>query len=55
MAHATNSPVFPLLDNSYAGSIALHERLGFHKVAHFEQVGRKQERWIDVGYWQRLF
>ncbi|MFL6306035.1 MAG: GNAT family N-acetyltransferase [Candidatus Sulfotelmatobacter sp.] len=24
-----------------AASIALHERLGFHKVAHFEQVGRK--------------
>jgi phosphinothricin acetyltransferase len=35
-------------------SIRLHERLGFHKVAHFEQVGFKQDRWIDVGYWQRL-
>ena len=33
-------------------SIALHERLGFKKVAHFEQVGYKQERWVDVGYWQ---
>jgi phosphinothricin acetyltransferase len=33
-------------------SIALHERLGFRKVAHFEQVGFKQGRWIDVGYWQ---
>ena len=35
-------------------SIALHERLGFEKVAHFRQVGFKQDRWIDVGYWQRL-
>jgi L-amino acid N-acyltransferase YncA len=35
-------------------SIRLHERLGFRKVAHFEQVGYKQERWIDVGYWQLL-
>ena len=35
-------------------SIALHEKLGFHKVAHFEQVGYKQERWVDVGYWQLL-
>lgn len=35
-------------------SIALHERLGFRKVAHFEQVGFKQERWLDVGYWQLL-
>ena len=37
-----------------AASVALHERLGFRKVAHFEQVGFKQERWIDVGYWQLL-
>ena len=35
-------------------SIALHERLGFEKVAHFKQVGFKQDRWIDVGYWQLL-
>ncbi|BCT93315.1 N-acetyltransferase [Lysobacter helvus] len=35
-----------------AASIALHERLGFRKVAHFEQVGFKHDRWIDVGYWQ---
>lgn len=34
------------------GSQALHERFGFRKVAHFEQVGFKFERWIDVGYWQ---
>ena len=37
-----------------AASVALHERLGFRKVAHFEQVGYKQDRWIDVGYWQLL-
>ena len=35
-----------------AGSLALHEKLGFKKVAHFEQVGWKFDRWIDVGYWQ---
>jgi phosphinothricin acetyltransferase len=35
-------------------SVALHERCGFRKVAHFDQVGRKFGRWIDVGYWQRL-
>ncbi len=33
-------------------SIRLHERLGFTKVGHFERVGFKQDRWIDVGYWQ---
>ena len=35
-------------------SIGLHEKLGFKKVAHFEQVGFKQDRWIDVAYWQLL-
>lgn len=30
----------------------LHEKLGFEKVAHFVQVGKKFEKWIDVGYWQ---
>ncbi len=33
-------------------SVALHEKLGFRKVAHFSEVGFKQGRWIDVGYWQ---
>jgi phosphinothricin acetyltransferase len=37
-----------------AASVALHERLGFQKAAHYTQVGFKQGRWLDVGYWQRL-
>lgn len=35
-------------------SIALHEKLGFEKVAHFREIGWKFNKWIDVGYWQRL-
>lgn len=35
-------------------SVALHEKFGMKKVAHFEQVGFKFGRWIDVGYWQRV-
>lgn len=35
-------------------SVALHEKFGFKKVAHFDQVGFKFNRWIDVGYWQLL-
>lgn len=35
-------------------SVALHERLGFEKVALFKQVGFKMNRWLDVGYWQRI-
>lgn len=33
-------------------SIALHEKMGMHKVAHFKKVGLKFDRWLDVGYWQ---
>lgn len=33
-------------------SVALHEKCGFVKVAHFPQVGRKFDRWVDVGFWQ---
>lgn len=35
-----------------AASVRLHEKLGFHKVAHFKEVGFKFDRWVDVGYWQ---
>ena len=34
-------------------SVALHEKFGLKKVAHFEEVGFKFGRWIDVGYWQK--
>jgi len=33
-------------------SVALHEKLGFRKVAHLQEVGFKFNRWIDVGYWE---
>lgn len=35
-------------------SIALHERFGLTKIAHFREVGFKFDRWIDVGYWERI-
>jgi phosphinothricin acetyltransferase len=35
-------------------SVALHERLGFLKVAHFKEVGWKFDQWIDVGYWELI-
>ena len=37
-----------------AGSVALHEKFGMSKVAHFKEVGFKFGRWIDVGYWEGL-
>ncbi len=35
-------------------SIGLHEKLGFKQVAHFKEVGFKQNKWIDVGNWQKM-
>lgn len=34
-------------------SIALHEKMGFQKVAQFSEVGFKFDRWLDVGYWEK--
>jgi L-amino acid N-acyltransferase YncA len=34
-------------------SVRLHEKQGFRKVAHFEEVGFKLNRWVDVAYWQK--
>ncbi len=36
-------------------SVALHEKLGMRKIAHFAEVGFKLGRWVDVGYWQKVF
>lgn len=33
-------------------SIALHEKFGMQKAAHFKEVGFKFNQWLDVGYWQ---
>ncbi len=34
-------------------SVALHEKMGYEKAAHFKEVGFKFGRWLDVGYWQK--
>ena len=33
-------------------SVGLHESLGFAPVGVFPEIGRKFDRWIDVGFWQ---
>ena len=33
-------------------SVALHEKFGMTKAAHFKEVGYKFGQWVDVGYWQ---
>src|SRR5690242_4347674 len=34
-------------------SIALHERFGFKRVAHFTEQGRKFDRFWDVGWYEK--
>jgi phosphinothricin acetyltransferase len=41
------------IDADNAGSIRLHEQLGFEKVAHFHEVGHKFGRWLDLVFMQR--
>ncbi|TDH61936.1 N-acetyltransferase family protein [Dankookia rubra] len=42
------------VDAAKAASIAMHERLGFGRVAHLREVGRKFDRWLDLVFLQRL-
>jgi L-amino acid N-acyltransferase YncA len=42
------------IDADNAASIRLHQRLQFKQVAHFQQVGRKFDRWLDLVFMQRL-
>lgn len=42
------------IDADNAASLALHLKLGFTRVAHFREVGRKFDRWLDLVFVQRL-
>lgn len=42
------------VDAANEGSLRMHERLGFQRVAHFREVGRKFGRWLDLVFVQRF-
>jgi L-amino acid N-acyltransferase YncA len=42
------------IDVANAGSIAMHERLGFTHAGTIRQAGFKFGRWLDLGFWQLL-
>jgi len=42
------------IDAANAGSIALHERLGFEHAGTVRQAGFKFGRWLDVAFYQRI-
>jgi phosphinothricin acetyltransferase len=53
--HSPHAPVHALVGGialPNEASVALHERFGMTHVGTFLEVGRKFNRWIDVGYWQ---
>ncbi len=41
------------IDATNLDSILFHKRLGFERVAHFREVGRKFGRWLDLVFMQR--
>lgn len=42
------------IDGENTGSMRLHEKCGFQRVAHLRQVGKKFDRWLDLTFYQRL-
>ncbi|MBU2511067.1 GNAT family N-acetyltransferase [bacterium] len=36
------------------GSVALHEKMGMIKVAHYKEIGFKFGDWVDVAFWQLI-
>ena len=43
------------VDADNASSLKFHDRLGFERVAHFREVGRKFGRWLDLVFVQKTF
>ncbi|GHU72530.1 N-acetyltransferase [Spirochaetia bacterium] len=35
-------------------SVAIHEKFGFKKIAQFNEIGFKMDKWLDVGYWELI-
>ena len=46
--------IVALVDAEQAGSLALHEQLGFGHAGRIQQAGFKFDRWLDVVYLQRM-
>ncbi len=51
---AGHHTVLGAICSDQAGSIALHEKLGFEKVAQLREVGYKFDRWLDLVWMQKM-
>jgi L-amino acid N-acyltransferase YncA len=54
LRHAGIHAVIAGIAQPNEASVRLHEKMGFERVAAFKEVGKKFDRWIDVGYWESL-
>ena len=46
--------IIAAIDADQTASVAIHVKFGFREVGHFEQVGNKFGRWLDVIYMELL-
>jgi L-amino acid N-acyltransferase YncA len=51
LAHQGFRSAYAGISQPNAGSVALHERLGFRHIGTYPNVGYKFGQWHDVGYW----
>ncbi len=51
---AGNKTMIGVIDAENATSIALHERLGFHRCGEIRHAGFKFGRWLDLVFYQKL-
>ncbi len=51
---AGHHTVLGAICSAQAGSIALHEKLGFEMVARLREVGYKFDRWLDLVWMQKM-
>lgn len=42
------------IDATNEASLRFHARLGFEQIAHFREVGRKFDRWLDLVFVQKF-
>lgn len=52
-AHTPAHSLVAVIALPHPASVALHESFGFEHAGTVREAGRKFDRWIDVGYWQK--
>lgn len=46
--------IVAVIDTMQAGSIALHQRMGFEEAGRFREIGYKFDRWLDAVFMWRM-